>query len=194
MNGATGVVPQPCRASPDLVRKPPQTPLIYDVFARLQYHVGMIHRWPYLAVLALLGCAPACNKPVARQPVVVHLFRDLHSPYAHELDHRLLEFQSSNLRLPSGTPVVVETINELDYKAALKSDFEKNVRVEVVILNSPSDVVEVPVLTASLAQASDICAAVKACPVNVPAFVAPDVTGDRAAAAQIFVDYLARQK
>ncbi len=155
----------------------------------------MISRWPYLALLALLVCAPACKKPVPRQPVVVHLFRDLHSPYAHELDHRILDFQSSNPRLPSGLPVLVETINEYDYKAALKSNFDKNVKADAVILNSPSDVVDVPSLTAGLAHASNICAAVKACPADVPAFVMPDAaTPDPAAAAQIFVDYLAKQK
>ena len=154
----------------------------------------MNFRWRLLAVTALLCLVAACKKPPARQPIVVHLFRDLHSPYAHELDHRILEFQARNPRLPSGLPVVVETINEIDYKAALKNNFDKNVKVEVVILNSPSDVSEIPGLVAALSQASDICASVKACPANVPAFIAPGTAADSAAAAQIFVDYLARQK
>lgn len=154
----------------------------------------MNSRWLYLAAVALLLAVPACKKPAAQKPVVVHLFRDLYSPYAHELDHRILDFQSSNPRLSSGAPVVIETVNELDYKTALQNNFEKNVKVEVVILNSPSDVAEVPALMAGLAHASDICAAVKACPENVPAFVAAGVTEDRAAAAQLFVDYLAQHK
>lgn len=154
----------------------------------------MIPRWPYLAVLALLVCAPACKKPAPHQPVVVHLFRDLHSPYAHEVDHRILDFQSGNPRLPSGVPVLVETINELDYKAALKNNFDKNVKAEAVILNSPADVLEVPGLTVGLEHASNICAAVKACPAVVPAFVMSDAAADPAAAAQLFVDYLAKQK
>ncbi len=154
----------------------------------------MISRWPYLALLALLMCAPACKKPVPRQPVVVHLFRDLHSPYAHELDHRLLDFQSSNPRLPSGVPVLVETMNEFDYAAALKNNFDKNVKADAVILNSPTDAVDVSSLTAGLAHASNICAAVKACPADVPAFVMADAAADPAAAARIFVDFLAKQK
>ncbi len=160
----------------------------------LQYHVRMIPRWPLLAVLALLVCAPACKKPASHQPVVVHLFRDLHSPYAHDVDHRILDFQSSNPRLPSGVPVLVETINELDYNSALKTNFDKNVKAEAVILNSPSDVVDVPGMITGLAHASNICAAVKACPAYVPAFVMPDARPQQAAAAQIFIDYLAKQK
>jgi hypothetical protein len=160
----------------------------------LQYHVQMISRWPLLAVVALLVCVPACKKPAPRQPVVVHLFRDLHSPYAHELDHRILEFQSSIPRLPSGVPVLVETINEFDYAAALKNNFDKNVKAEAVILNGPSDALDVPGMTTGLAHASNICAAVKACPAFVPAFVMPDARPPTAAAAQIFIDYLAKQK
>jgi len=56
---------------------------------------------------------------VQQQPVVVHLFRDLYSPYAHEIDHRILEFQSSDPRLPSGAPIVVQTYKDIEYKTAL---------------------------------------------------------------------------
>jgi hypothetical protein len=145
-------------------------------------------------VIASLAVAPACKKPVPQKPVVVHLFRDLHSPYAHELDHRILDFQASNPRLPSGTPVVVESINEIEYTIALKNNFDKNVKVEVVILNSPADVTDIPTLTAGLAHATDICAAVKACPAVVPALITANPAGDQATAAQVFVDYLAKQK
>ena len=154
----------------------------------------MSHRGPRLAVIVLLLLVPACQKPVAQKPVVVHLFRDLHSPYAHDVDHRILDFQTTNPRLPSGAPIVIESINEVNYQNALKNDFEKNVRAEAVILNSAADVTEIPLLVAALAHASDICGAVKACPANVPAFVMPSANGDPAAAAQVFVDYLAKQK
>jgi len=167
---------------------------IYEVLPCVHYHGSMNHRWLYLAAVALLLAVPACRKPTVQKPVVVHLFRDLYSPYAHELDHRILEFQSTNPRLSSGVPVVVETINELDYKTALKNNFDKNVKVEVIILNSPSDIGDVPTLTAGLAHATDICAAVKACPASVPAFLATGLGDDRAAASQLFVDYLGKQK
>lgn len=162
--------------------------------ATVRYHSDMTHRWPLVAVILALCFAPACKKPTPPQPVVVHIFRDLYSPYAHDLDHRILEYQASNPRLPSGVPIVVQSLNELDYKTALGSDFENNVKAEAVILNSPSDVVNNPALTADIAHAVNICAAVKACPAVVPAFVAPSATGDRATAAQGFVAFLAQSK
>jgi hypothetical protein len=154
----------------------------------------MSQRWPYLAVVLIVLFAAACQKPKTQPPVVVHIFRDLYSPYAHELDHRILEFQSSNPRLPSGAPIVVQTINEVEYKAALKGNFDKNVRVETVILNSSSDVGENPALLADLAHSVNICAAVKACPAVVPAFALSNSTGDPAAAAQVFLNYLGQAK
>lgn len=125
---------------------------------------------------------------------MVHVFRDLHSPYAHELDHRILEFQASNPRLPSGAPITVETMHEVDYKEALKGDFNKVVRVEAVILNSDADIGDNPVLAADLAHAVNICSSVKACPKVVPAFVPGTSSGDQAAAALIFVNYLGQAK
>ena len=150
----------------------------------------MSRRWPVLAVVSFLVLVPACKKPKLQQPVVVHVFRDLYSPYAHEVDHRILDFQATNPRLPSGTPIVVQSINEVDYKTALKGNFDKEVRVEAVILNSPSDAGDNLALAADLAHASNICAAVKACPAVVPVIILPSSTGDQAAAAQVFVDYL----
>lgn len=154
----------------------------------------MTYRWPYLAAVALLLAGSACKRPTPQQPVVVHVFRDLNSPYAHQLDHRILDFQATNPRLPSGAPVVIQSINEFDYKGALSNNFAKNVKAEVVILNAATDVADVPALNAQLAQAMDICGAVRACPANVPAFATADATGDRAAGAQIFVTYLGQQK
>jgi hypothetical protein len=154
----------------------------------------MSHRWPILAVVSLLLVVPACKKPRIHQPVVVHIFRDLYSPYAHEIDHRILQFQASNPRLPSGAPIVVETMHEVDYKEALKGDFNKVVRVEAVILNNASDVGNDPALVADLDHAINICSAVKACPAVVPAFVVGTSSGDQAAAAQVFVNYLAQAK
>jgi hypothetical protein len=140
----------------------------------------------------LLLFVPGCKKPANSQPVVVHLFRDLYSPYAHELDHRILEFQSGNPRLPSGAPVVVQTI-DVDYKTALKGNFDKDVKADAVILNTAADVADTAVAS-DLANAVDVCAAVKACPANVPAFIMPTATGDHAAAAQIFITSLAQHK
>jgi hypothetical protein len=142
------------------------------------------------SLLSVLGC----NKPTVPQPVVVHLFRDLYSPYAHELDHRILEFQSSNPRLASGAPIVIKTYDDMDYTAALKSRFDKELRVDVVILNNSTDAADNEAMAANLAHAVDICAAVKACPANVPAFVVASATGQSAEAARVFVQALAKPK
>jgi len=168
---------------------------IYDGFIAVEYDGAMSHRWPLVAVVSLLSLVTSgCKKREAKHPIVVHLFRDLYSPYAHELDHRILEYQSGNPHLPSGAPIVLETVNEQDYKNALKNDFEKNVRADVVILNNSNDVEESPALAAELANAVNVCAAVKACPAKVPAFVPPTATGEYAAAAHAFLDYLAKQQ
>jgi hypothetical protein len=147
-----------------------------------------------MVVAFALVLTVACKKPQPQEPVVVHLFRDLYSPYAHELDHRILEFQSSNPRLPSGAPIVVKTYDDMDYKTALKSRFDKDLRVEAVILNDAADAADNPAIVANLGHAVNICAAVKACPTNVPAFVPSSATGDSAAAAQQFLQALVQHK
>ena len=153
----------------------------------------MCSRWPLPFILPFVLLASGCKKP-SQQPVVVHLFRDLYSPYAHEIDHRILEFQSSNPRLPSGAPIVVKTFDDMEYKTALKANFARDVKVEVVILNTASDAAENPLVAAQMAHAVDICASVKACPADVPAFVLSSATGDQAAAGQVFLNSLSPHK
>jgi hypothetical protein len=154
----------------------------------------MCRNWPYAILISVLLLSLGCKKPPTRERVVVHLFRDLYSPYAHEIDHRILEFQAANPRLPSGAPILVETYNGMDYKTALKSRFDKDIRVEAVILNDAADAEGNPAIQANLSHAVDICSAVKACPTNVPAFVPSSATGESAAAAQQFVQSLAQHK
>jgi len=167
----------------------------HDGVAELQYHAGMVRRWLVLVLSALMLLAVGCKKPGAQQqPVVVHVFRDLDSPYAPELDHRILDFQVSNPRLPSGSPIVIKTYSGMDYKTAIQSRFDKDIRVEVVILNSPTDAAGNAPMAANLDHAVDICAAVKACPADVPAFVSSSATGPNAQAAQMFVQALAQKK
>lgn len=169
-------------------------PEIHAGIARLTYHRGMCRHWPYAVLISALLLSLDCQKPPLHERVVVHLFRDLYSPYAHEIDHRILEFQAANPRLPSGAPIVVETYSGMDYKTALRSRFDKDIRVEAVILNDPADAAGNPGIQANLSHAVDICAAVKACPTNVPAFVPSSATGDSAAAAQQFVQALAQRQ
>jgi hypothetical protein len=153
----------------------------------------MGQRWLYLVVATLL-LGPGCHPQPKPAAVVVHVFRDLHSPYAFELDHRILEFQASNPRLPSGAPIVIKTFDDLDYDTALKAHFDKDLRVEVVILNEPGDAAKNPAIAANLAHAVNICAAAKACPADVPAFVPSSATEAQAQAAQVFITALAQHK
>lgn len=167
---------------------------INDGIVGLRYDLGMFHRWLYLVAAASLLLGLACRQQSKPQPVVVHVFRDLHSPYAYELDHRILEFQASNPRLASGAPIVIKTFDDMDYDTALKSHFDRDLRVEVVILNTAADAAGNPAVAANLAHAVDICAAAKACPANVPAFVPSSATGASAEGGQIFLKALSQHK
>ena len=148
----------------------------------------------YLLLVASFLFWLGCHPQPKQQPVVVHVFRDLHSPYAFELDHRILEFQATNPRLTSGAPVVIKTFDDMDYDTALKSHFDKDLRVEVVILNEAADAAKNPGIAANMAHAVDICAAAKACPTNVPAFVPTSATGASAEGGQVFLKALTQHK
>src|SRR5450631_3766355 len=104
----------------------------------------MCRRWLYLAVAALVSLGSGCHPQPKPPAVVVHVFRDLHSPYAFELDHRILEFQATNPKLPSGAPIVIKTFDDMDYDTALTAHFDKELRVEVVILNEAADATKNP--------------------------------------------------
>ena len=167
---------------------------INDGTARLRYDPRMCQRGLYLVVVASLLLGLGCHREAKPQPVVVHVFRDLHSPYAYELDHRILEFQATNPRLPSGAPIVIKTYDDMDYDTALKDHFDRDLLVEVVILNASTDAAANPAIAANLAHAVDICAAAKACPTNVPAFVPSSATGAPAEGGQIFLKTLLQHK
>jgi hypothetical protein len=154
----------------------------------------MCQRWLCLPVVASLLLGLGCHPKPKPQPVVVQVFRDLHSQYAFELDHRILEFQASNPRLPSGAPIVIKTYDDMDYDTALKGHFDRDLRVDVVILNTATDAAQNPAVAANLAHAVDICAAAKACPTSVPAFVPSSATGAAAEGGQIFLKALAQHK
>lgn len=124
----------------------------------------------------------------------MHVFRDLHSPYGYELDHRILEFQLTNPKLASGAPVVINTFEDVDYKTALQTRLDKDLKPDVVILNAVTDATGNNALAANLSHAMNICSAVKACPANVPAYVPSSATGDSAEAGQKFIQALATHK
>jgi hypothetical protein len=154
----------------------------------------MTIRWRSLlvALTAICACTLACTSRPKTGPVTVRIFRDLNSPYAQELDHRILEFQGTNPRLSNGAAVQVGSLNIADYRSAVANMDDP--MVEIVILNSPEDAASFPALQAELPHAVNICAAVHACPANVPALVPSKLTGERAEAANKFVQFLAAQK
>lgn len=161
----------------------------------LYYHRRMSQPWPSTLILLLaasFAVVPGCKPRQKSQPVVVHIFRDLNSPYARELDHRILEFQATNPRLADGAVVQVQTFQAADYKSAVNNLADP--AVEVVVLNSPEDTTSFPALQGEITHAVNICGAVKACPSVVPALVPSQVTGPRSEAAHKFMEYLAAQK
>ena len=139
-----------------------------------------------LLIVALLG---ACKPRQKNTPIVVRVLRDLRSIYGSEFDRRILEFQGSNPRLPSGQAIVISTETG-DYKDMLQKQTSNSDTTDIVILDAPEDAAASPALQIALPQAANICAGMKACPANVPAIIPAQVTGNNREAAQIFVDFL----
>ncbi|MGA3318741.1 MAG: hypothetical protein ABSC64_20170 [Candidatus Korobacteraceae bacterium] len=143
------------------------------------------------AILAILGFAglSGCKPKTKNTPAVVRVARNLSSPYGSEMDHRIVEFQISNPRLPSGKPIVVQTVAS-DYRDLLQNHLGN---ADVVILDAPADADLNPALQADMAHAVNICSAVKACPAEVPALIPSSDSPDRKEAAQRFLDALQKQ-
>jgi hypothetical protein len=149
------------------------------------------HRFALAILLVLLfivltGCKPRKKS----SPVYVRVLSNLASPYGHELDHRLLDFQTSNPRTASGRPIVVQIVEIGDYKDMLEKHIGRDTTVELIILDAPQDAAMNSGVQADMAHAVDICAAVKACPQNVPALIPSGTDGERLEAAQKFQDFL----
>jgi hypothetical protein len=147
-------------------------------------------RFLLAASLALLVALLGACKPKPKSPtVVVRVLRDLRSIYGSELDRRILEFQGSNPRLPTGEPVVISSATG-DYKDMLEKQSGSSQNIDVIILDAPDDAQASSALELALPQAANICAGVKACPANVPAIIPQQITGTERQAAQMFVDFL----
>jgi hypothetical protein len=147
-------------------------------------------RFLLAASLALLVALLGACKPKPKSPtIVVRVLRDLRSIYGSELDRRILEFQGSNPRLPSGEPVVLSSATG-EYKDMLEKQTSSSQNIDVIILDAPEDAQASSALELALPQAANICAGVKACPANVPAIIPQQITGTDRQAAQMFVDFL----
>ena len=156
----------------------------------MRYDVGMPQRFRVALAIFFLpvvfsfgGCKYFKPKP---KPIVVNVLNNLSSPYGHELDHRIIDFQTSNPRTSSGRPIVVRTVEIGDYKDMLQNHIGRDINVQLVILDAPEDAAMNPHLQADMARAVNVCAALKACPANVPALIPSGTEGDELEAAQQF--------
>src|SRR5271157_6591296 len=141
-----------------------------------------------LAILLIpaLFLLNGCKMKPRPKPVIVSVLTNLSSPYGHELDHRIIEFQTSNPRTSSGRPIVVRTVEIGDYKDLLEKHIGKDITVQLVILDAPEDAAMNPGIQADMVHAVNICAALRACPANVPALIPSGTEGEELDAAEKF--------
>jgi hypothetical protein len=66
--------------------------------------------------------------------------------------------------------------------------------VDIVIFDSPTQALEYPTLQPEMSHAVNVCGALEACPTEVPAVIPANLPGERAEAANKFVQFLAAQK
>lgn len=123
---------------------------------------------------------------------MVHVLRNLASPYGSEMDRRILEYQGSNPKLPSGQPIVIQSETD-DYQEMLDKQDNTRTNVDVIVLDSADDVKSNPTLQTELPKATDVCAGLQACPTNIPAIIPAQITGAEREAAQNFVDFLQKK-
>ncbi len=133
----------------------------------------------------LIGCKPRRKSST----VVVHLLRNLSSPYGTDLDHRILDFQGTEPRLSSGQSITVQSETG-DYKQMLEKQTTSNQDVDLIVLDSVDDATGNPALMSALSSAANVCAGLKACPKNVMAIIPAQITGEQRDAAQAFVSFL----
>jgi hypothetical protein len=145
-----------------------------------------------VAILVFTGLI-ACKPKPKVTPEVVRVLRNLSSPYGSEMDRRIVEFQITNPRTQSGKPIVIQTVEIRDYPDLLQNHLGKDINADVIILDTPSDADLNAGVKADMANAVNICLAVKACPANVPALVPSSDSPDRKEAAQKFVAALQKQ-
>jgi len=129
------------------------------------------------------GCKFFQGRP---KPITVSVLCNLRSPYGNELDHRILDFETSNPRTRSGRAIIVRPVDIGDYKDMLEKHIGKDIHVQMVILDAPEDAAMNPGIQADMGRAVNVCAALKACPANVPAVIPSGTEGEELEAAQKF--------
>jgi hypothetical protein len=142
------------------------------------------------ALFTLDGCKYFRPKP---KPISVNVLCNLKSPYGNALDHRILDFQTSNPRTASGRPIVIRPVEIGDYKDMLERHIGRDIAVQVVILDAPEDASLNPGILADMAHSVNICAALKACPAVVPVVIPSSVEGEELEAARLFQQALQKE-
>ena len=92
----------------------------------------------------------AASRGASPSTVVVHL-RNLSSPYGTDLDHRILDFQSTEPRLSSGQSITVQSETG-DYKQMLEKQTTSDQDVDLIVLDSSGDATGNPALMSALEQ------------------------------------------
>ncbi len=155
----------------------------------------MAQRHRFAQAITLLLVVPlllvACKPRHKSAAVVVHLLRNLNSPNGSELDRRILDYQGSNPRLSSGQPITVQSETG-DYKQLLEKQTDSNQDVDLIVLDSPDDAKDYPVLLAQLNNAVNVCAGLKSCPTAAPSIIPSQIGGEAREAAQNFQSFLTK--
>lgn len=155
--------------------------------------MAVMLRLPAMVVMSFMvaiftGCRP-------KQPLVLHVYRDRTSPIGRELDRRFYELSSKRISLPSGRQIVIASIEPRDYKQMLRDRIGNELMPELIVLNSSADVAISPTIGREATHAANICSAVRACPIVVPAFVPSWVSNrDELQAAQQVLQALRDQR
>ncbi|HSY13974.1 MAG TPA: hypothetical protein VK976_17415 [Verrucomicrobiae bacterium] len=155
----------------------------------------MAQRQRFAQAITLLLVVPlllvACKPRHKSSAIVVHLLRNLNSPYGSDLDRRILDYQGSNPRLSSGQPITVES-DTGDYKQMLEKQTSSNTDVDLIVLDSADDAKSNPALLVQLPSAVNVCAGLKACPTAIPSIIPSQIGGDDREAAQSFQNFLSK--
>jgi hypothetical protein len=107
----------------------------------------------------------------AKQSLVLHVYRDRASEVGRELDRKFYDLSAKKISLSSGREIVVATLEPEDYKQMLRDRIGNELLPELIVLNSAADETINPIVEREAARAVNICAAVRACPTFVPAFI-----------------------
>jgi hypothetical protein len=138
-----------------------------------------------ICVLAALAYCQEQNN----QPVVIHVYRDRKGPASHWLFRQIGEFQKAETRTASGKPIVVATAEPRDYRKTL-ADVGKDLKPDLVILNSKLDAEANLHLRAEVKSATSLCSGQFSC----PAFVPPWTSGETKEAAQKLLSFLVEHR